>query len=92
MSSLPPGASIPPLNTIALGQLGVARSQTSIDDIAQLGERGLTIRLVPANGGIIISVRNENQLSSTSDLYVIGNHDDIGAELGKIITMHYLKS
>ena len=53
--------------------------------------RGLNIRLVPANGGTIISIRDENTFNQVSDLYVINSDQDIGSELGKIITLHYLK-
>ena len=52
---------------------------------------GMTIRIVPANGGIIVSIRNDNNYSSAGDLYVVGEDQDLGAELGKIITMHHLK-
>lgn len=67
------------------GSLGVS------DDYAQLGARGLNIRVLPANGGTIISIRDENNYHSQSDLYVISDSQEIGEELGKIITMHYLK-
>ena len=53
--------------------------------------RGINIRVVPANGGTIISIRDENQYSGASDLYVVGQDQDIGTELSKIITLHYLK-
>ena len=79
-----PLAGIPGLNPIG-GQASLS------DDIFHLGQRGLTIRIMPANGGIIISIRDENEHTMKSDLYVISAEQDIGEELGKIITMHYLK-
>lgn len=69
----------------AAGGLGLS------EDYAQLGARGLNIRVLPANGGTIISIKDENNYHSQSDLYVVGDTQDIGQELGKIITMHYLK-
>jgi hypothetical protein len=53
--------------------------------------RGMNIRIVPANGGTIISIRDESSFSGSSDLYVVGQDQDIAAELSKIITLHYLK-
>lgn len=50
---------------------------------------GINIKLIPANGGTIISINHDP--SAISDLYVIPESADISAELGKIITMHYLK-
>jgi hypothetical protein len=73
----------------AMGQGG---KMSQIDEITHFGGRGMSIRIVPANGGIIISVRDENNIASTSDLYVVGSEQDLGAEIGKIITMHYLKN
>lgn len=53
--------------------------------------RGMNIRIVPANGGTIISIRDEKLFTSSGDLYVVGQDQDIAAELSKIITLHYLK-
>ena len=82
-----------PLNiTTALSGIGTGQGVLSpIDEITHLSGRGLTIRIVPATGGIIISIRDENDHSRSNDLYVIGQDQDLGAEIGKIITMHYLK-
>lgn len=74
------------------GYGAIPGGQSSLsDDIFHLGARGLTIRILPANGGIIISIRDENNPSMSGDLHVISHNQDIGEELGKIITMHYLK-
>ena len=86
---------IPGLQSVTLTGTGAATmrqgSMGVVDEITHLVGRGLGIRIVPANGGIIISVRDENDPGSASDLYVISESQDIGAEIGKIITMHYLK-
>jgi hypothetical protein len=74
----------------SVGQIGFGKASLS-DDIFHLGQRGLTIRIMPANGGIIISIRDENDTAQNSDLYVIASEQELGNELGKIITMHYLK-
>ena len=47
---------------------------------------------ITATGGTIISIKDENKISSTSDLYVISLDQNIADEIGKIITLHYLKS
>jgi hypothetical protein len=74
----------------SVGQIGIGKASLS-DDIFHLGTRGLTVRILPANGGIIISIRDENGTAQNSDLYVISGEQELGNELGKIITMHYLK-
>jgi hypothetical protein len=50
---------------------------------------GLDIRITPAHGGTIISVSQGAGNSPT--LYVVGEGQDLGAEVGKIITMTCLK-
>ena len=60
------------------------------EEVMHLGGRGMSIRIVPANGGTIISIRDENVVGN-SDLYIIHETEDIGQEIGKIITLHYLK-
>ncbi len=92
---------INPLNTIAIsgasgsganGILGAYGSALgSADDMVHLGSRGVSIRILPANGGTILSVRDENEPGRVGDLYVIGQEQDVGTEIGKILTMHYLK-
>lgn len=50
---------------------------------------GIDIRITPANGGSIVSVNHRN--NTIPDLYVVTEDRDLGAEIGKIITMSYLK-
>jgi len=74
------------LKTIDLG--GLSRIDTH-----PFGE-GLDIRITPANGGTVVSVvpgSNVSGLLNKPDIYVISDKDDLGAELGKIITMVCLK-
>lgn len=77
-----------PQGLSAIAGAGLGGSHLGQSD--ELG-RGLNIRLVPANGGTIISIRDENHYSAQSSLYVVSEGQDIGAELSKIITLHYLK-
>ena len=74
------------LKAIDLGALGSTESHP-------FGE-GLDIRITPANGGTVVSVvpgSNVSGLLNKPDIYVISDKDDLGAELGKIITMVCLK-
>ena len=55
---------------------------------------GLDIRITPANGGTVVSIVPGSTVSgliSRPDIYVISDKDDLGTELGKIITMVCLK-
>lgn len=84
--------SIPALNNIPLNGISIAGAGIQMDDVTMHSHQGLTIRVVPASGGTIISIRKDNTYGSTGDLYVINEDSDLGAELGKIITLHYLKT
>jgi hypothetical protein len=77
----------------AIGAINQGMGKMShVDEITHLGGRGMSIRIVPANGGIIVSIRDENKIVGDSELYIVSNEQDLGAEIGKIITMHYLKN
>ena len=52
-------------------------------------DEGVDIRITPASGGFIISVNHRN--ITRPDLYIVTEDKDLGAEIGKIITMSYLK-
>lgn len=69
-----------------------AGQMSQIDEINHLSGKGMSIRIVPANGGTIISIRDENNIIASSNLYVVPEGQDIASEIGKIITLHYLKS
>ena len=73
------------LKTIDLG--GLSRIDTH-----PFGE-GLDIRITPANGGTVVSVHRTDAIRGMTkpDIYVISDRDDLGTELGKIITMVCLK-
>jgi hypothetical protein len=65
-------------------------SANEIPGITTNRDVGLNIKIVPATGGTIVSINDMNQIRS-SDLYIIHESQDIGQELGKILTLHYLK-
>lgn len=81
----------------AVGSGGVAGMQIGVPGLSASDldyANGIVIKVMPANGGTIISVRSESpssMLSTNAELYVIHSDQDLGAEIGKIITMHYLK-
>ena len=59
---------------------------------------GITFKITSANGGTIISVKEDSQgytlgaISTTDELYIIPDGvDDFDRELGKIITMYRMK-
>lgn len=85
-----PSVSMGQLSGISLSGVGHGH-MSMIDEITHLSGRGMTIRIVPANGGTVIAIKDESQSSSNSNLYVIGQDQDLGQEIGKIITMNILK-
>ena len=46
---------------------------------------GIDIRITPAHGGTIVSISRGS--GSTPSLYVVAEDQDLGTEIGKIITM-----
>ena len=82
-------AQIPGLTAIA----GRGIQSSSMEDILSpvTVSGGLNIRVVPATGGTIISIKNETSFGS-GDLYIIPEEKSLADEIGKIITLHYLKS
>ena len=50
----------------------------------------IDIRITPATGGTIVSILR-GEYGTVPDLYVVGEDQDLGVELGKIITMAFLK-
>ena len=51
----------------------------------------IDIRITPATGGTIVSILRGGDFGSAPDLHVISDEQDLGAELGKIITLACLK-
>jgi hypothetical protein len=53
-------------------------------------DEGIDIRVTPAAGGVIVSVNHRNY-NIKPELHIVTEDKDLGAEIGKIITMSYLK-
>lgn len=53
-------------------------------------DEGIDIRITPASGGFIVSVNHRN-FGTRPDLHIVTEDKDLGAEIGKIITMSCLK-
>jgi hypothetical protein len=53
-------------------------------------DAGIDIRVTPASGGFIVSVNHRN-IGVRPDLHIVTEDKDLGAEIGKIITMSCLK-
>jgi outer membrane lipoprotein SlyB len=53
--------------------------------------RGLDLRITAATGGYIVSIQSPNQYGRDPELYIVHEDQDLGLEIGKIITIHYLK-
>jgi len=70
-----------------LGSTNIVRESDSIN------ARGLNFTIYGARGGKIIECRRYNQKLDRSDniLYIIHDNQDLGAEVGKIITMEALQ-
>mgnify|MGYP003347081982 CR=1 FL=1 len=51
--------------------------------------KSMELRITPANNGTIVSIRTGDY--SEPDLYVIHDDQELGQEIGKIITMTILK-
>lgn len=78
-----PGLGMSPIPSITLDS----------PDITSVSESSLNIRIVPAHGGHIVSIREEHShsYSTKSDLHIVPTEQDLGAVLGQLITLHYLK-
>jgi hypothetical protein len=78
--------------TLGVGLPGTSYGQLSIDSLNNRHEfdDGLDIRLTPAAGGFVVSIFHRNSGNKPS-LHLITEDQDLGAELGKIITVSYLK-
>ena len=53
-------------------------------------DAGIDLRITPAHGGFIISLSHRNT-GTIPELHIVTEDKDLGAEIGKIITMSCLK-
>ena len=65
----------------------------SVDEEARLESNGMRFQLYRATGGYVIEVRSydEHKDRTITGMYVITDDNDLGEELGKIVTMECLK-
>jgi hypothetical protein len=69
-------------------------AQVYVDEsVASLESNGMRFQLYRATGGYVVEVRSydENKDRNFNSMYVITDDNDLGAELGKIVTMECLK-
>jgi flagellar hook assembly protein FlgD len=86
------------MSSYVLGS-GGAGGQISINPNGSMGygtsvpqnNQTLTIKITPANGGTIVTTQRD-EYSGQHEFHVIPDGADFDRELGKIITMHKLKS
>ena len=64
------------------------------DDVCRISATGIKFEVYRANGGTVIETRRADRRTGDSvyELHVISGEQDIGEELGKIITMEALKA
>ena len=64
------------------------------EDHCRISATGIKFEVYRANGGTVIETRRADRRTGDSlyELHVISGDQDIGAEIGKIITMEALKS
>ncbi len=66
----------------------------SVDDInPSLESNGFRLQVYKANGGVIVETRiyDTRKDENRNSLYVVTEDKDLGAEIGKIITMENLR-
>jgi hypothetical protein len=63
------------------------------DSIPSIDSNGFKLQVYKANGGIVVETRNYDHRrdENRNSLYVITEDKDLGAEIGKIITMENLR-
>ena len=64
------------------------------EDTCRISATGIRFEVYRANGGTVVETRRNDRRTGDSlfELHVISNDQDIGEELGKIITMESLKA
>lgn len=75
------------IGAIAGGQAGFNMSDQTRHEFDQ----GIDIRVTPATGGYIVSVNPRSSYNRVPDLHIVSSDQDLGAEIGKIITLTCLK-
>jgi Ni,Fe-hydrogenase III component G len=63
------------------------------EQCASLDSNGFRLQVYKANGGVVVETRNYDHRKdeNRNSLYVITEDKDLGAEIGKIITMENLR-
>lgn len=87
MSNYNMGPSIAP---ITASQISMDLGSYNFGENKSLPNKKVSIDVHTAHGGYVIKVGNGR--GGDDDMYVIGEGQDLGTELGKIITHHTLKS
>jgi hypothetical protein len=65
----------------------------SVDDTPSIDSNGFRLQVYKANGGVVVETRTYDRRKDENynSLYVITEDKDLGAEIGKIITMENLR-
>jgi hypothetical protein len=65
----------------------------AIHEVTGLDSEGMRFTVFKANGGFVIETRtyNRHKDENNNSMYVITEEKDLGAELGKIITMESMR-
>jgi hypothetical protein len=65
----------------------------SVDESPSIDSNGFRLQVYKANGGVVVETRTYDRRKdeNRNSLYVITEDKDLGAEIGKIITMENLK-
>ena len=61
------------------------------DQVQHEFNHGIDIRVTPANGGYIVSISPRTGYGQVPELHIVSDEQDLGAEIGKIITLACLK-
>jgi hypothetical protein len=64
------------------------------EETSRISATGIRFEVYRANGGTVIETRRQDRRSGDSiyELHVISGEQDVGAEIGKIITLEALKA
>jgi len=84
------GSSASGISPISIGQISQIDLGGYALDNKKLPNKKISFDVHTAYGGYVIKVAGGVGVGDKDDLYVIGDHQDLGQELGKIITHHTL--